>query len=704
MLLPVIVYSASGTWTAASSGVWTDNANWTGATYPGTATGDTAIFSAASSNALCTLSTAKSIRCLQMGTYTGAIVLNNVRLTVLAGATGLKMFDGGSELYTIKNISGGSLRFSINGNNYNDTIGNLKSEITGTGLTDVVTAAGAVSGWKFYINRIVSSGNVNIQTGTPSTTGGNFYFIGDTVRGATWTHVVVTPGIDTINYESTVFDFVTYDGTGTSTGSSYRNWQQAKINISGNVTMSTSATITGDKGTSIWTLDGAAAQTVTSNGKQYYDFTVNNTGTATVKFADSLSLLGDLTLTDGRDSLAKVRCIDYTNSSNDSIFHTDTTIITGAYYRNNAKVSRIGGIISFRNGTDGTINLVDAGKMGPFCIRKTGGKKVTALSAIRAFRVLDTIGVLKMGVYSLACTTLTVRDTGLQCAAVTLDTLNSYVGGTLGGGTITRWNWLANGLKYINTAATKLTVGSNSGFGGSAGSLDSVISATPGAMDTLSCPQDTPAYAYTRDQYMVNSRYLPATSVSGGNNRNVKTLSYTGVTKDVATGIVGTTVTFTGSGFVGACWIKFGSDSSALTVASYTSASIAVPAGLAPGVYAVTLGNGDLDQVSVGNFTVESGVTDTPVISSIAPIWQRRGATFKLRGTHFKSTQGAGTLYLGSSDLLTAATWSDTLVIDTIPASWTPKGTYNVIIKNSDSNRDTTQIRVLIPTIIPGTP
>jgi hypothetical protein len=83
-------------------------------------------------------------------------------------------------------------------------------------------------------------------------------------------------------------------------------------------------------------------------------------------------------------------------------------------------------------------------------------------------------------------------------------------------------------------------------------------------------------------------------------------LSYTGVTKDVSTGAVGTVITFTGSGFVGSCWVKFGTDSSALTVASYTSASKAIPS-LAPGVYAVSVGNSDGDQASVGNFTVTSG-------------------------------------------------------------------------------------------------
>ncbi len=80
------------------------------------------------------------------------------------------------------------------------------------------------------------------------------------------------------------------------------------------------------------------------------------------------------------------------------------------------------------------------------------------------------------------------------------------------------------------------------------------------------------------------------------------------------------------------------------------------------------------------------------------------GAVFKVYATGFGTTQGTGNIFLGTSNLLGAQAWSNTLIIDTIPVTWIPKGTYNVIVKNSDSNRDTTQIRVLIPSITGQTP
>jgi hypothetical protein len=106
----------------------------------------------------------------------------------------------------------------------------------------------------------------------------------------------------------------------------------------------------------------------------------------------------------------------------------------------------------------------------------------------------------------------------------------------------------------------------------------------------------TPPYTDYATDLWGNPRYT-----IGANWQQIKLI---GVTKDVSTGPVGTFITFTGSGFAAPCWVKFGSDSSALTVNSYTDASGTVPLGLAPGVYAVTVGNGDLDQASVGNFIV----------------------------------------------------------------------------------------------------
>jgi hypothetical protein len=537
-LLPCLAFGATGTWTGAGGSVWTDNANWSGATYPGTSSSDTATMNGSVNDSV---KAAVSIKRLSMGTYSGILNLA-FRLTVsTVTVNGLKLFDGGSEAYTINGP--GTIRFSNNSAaGMSDTVGNIR---TSFGATSRLVDFQMASNGKTVIQRVISPADgILVNTTSSATTGSKWVFIGDSVICANFKPQTTTPGIDSTWYGSTIYRIGAMDGTGTATGTSVRMWQTSKWFCSGNWTRQNSATITGDVGTSTVTMDGTGAQVVTSYGKQYYNFTVNNSGTTTVKFADSLSCLGDLTLIDGRDSIGHSQCRHYINSSNDSVFHTDTTIINGDYYRNNAKVSRLGGKISFRGPVDGTIILMDAGKMGPVSIRKTGGHKMTAATDIRAWRILDSIGALKMATFALACTTLTVSDTGLQCAAVTLDTLNSNKGGTLGGGAITRWNWLADGIGYTLTAATKTTVPTLNGFGGTPSNPDSIISSSAG-MDTITYRQDTSkAPVYLRGQYMTYAYYLDSSSHTGGNNHNVKSLSYTGITLNTATAKHGDTVRF----------------------------------------------------------------------------------------------------------------------------------------------------------------
>jgi hypothetical protein len=570
-----------------------------------------------------------------------------------------------------------------------------------------------------------------------------------------------------ISYGEGTHTIASYNGSTDNVGTTNENRESAQFLCSGNWTEGSTHTIT--PGSSLVTLNGTAAQIVTMNGKQGYDWTVANTGTATIKFADSLSLLGDLTLSDGRDSCGFISCDDYYNATNDSVFQTDSLKIRGSYYRNNAKTKRLAGLIYFYGTSNGTINLVDAGIMGITVINRPG-KTISTLSTTRfsqlrniggifiaANAVTDSIFInldsaawqadhtiyLKDSSGTSAKNSYTAgiwrtygigADTGkvwcgsankgnvvvnsgakgwkfndtvkclikkrlagrveekhpMQCTAI-LDScssgdslitdssrtitgadangnslvriagvkvsrgpamINRFIGsvdqGVLSnGGAISRcvnrktggtlqykdaltttrlWDSLgglisfaatstvdtittvSTGIKYTIAAGATLTNSVWTGLGGTALAPDTLRSGTPWSAAMVTKPKDTVPYLFITDIISTNGTYLPATSTSGGNNQHVYSLSYTGVTKDVSTGPVGTTVTFTGYGFVGACWVKFGSDSSALSVGSYTSASIAVPAGLAPGVYAVTVGNSDGDIASVGNFTVESGI------------------------------------------------------------------------------------------------
>jgi hypothetical protein len=403
----------------------------------------------------------------------------------------------------------------------------IRSTVSGS----VVTLTGAISCGVLRILTVVSTLTFNQGENAITCSDLNFG-----ISGA---------GTGTFNFTNAI-NLATFDCSSYNSGTVNGNFDNSVITCTGSWTYGSNHII--NPGTSTVTFNGTGAQTITSNGKIFYDITANNTGTSFITRADSLTC-HDLTLTDGPWNSATygIRADDFIYSTTDSC-RFQNLWLTGDFTRS-------------------------AGAT----------KNDTAAQHIRF----------------LAGTSHTMAAAGKTYAQITMSGPTTITGGAV----INKLSYGIDGIKSTFEAAKKVTAGSLPGFGGASGSLDSALSATPGAMDTLSCPQDTPAYVYTRDQYMVNPRYLPATSVSGGNNRNVKTLSYTGVTKDISTGTIGATVTFTGSGFAGACWLKFNSDSSALTVVSYTSATKAVPS-LAPGVYAVSVGNSDGDQASVGNFTV----------------------------------------------------------------------------------------------------
>lgn len=177
------------------------------------------------------------------------------------------------------------------------------------------------------------------------------------------------------------------------------------------------------------------------------------------------------------------------------------------------------------------------------------------------------------------------------------------------------------------------------------------------------------------------------------------------------TAFVGDTITILGRGFKssqGTSTLAWGDSTPAIVLWKNDTIKTVCP-NTDTGHYIFIVCNGSMCDTMPDSIYVNRNFI--PIIDSIRPYMpsilmaaQKRGAPFKIRGRGFKATQGTGTTYLGSSDLLTAAYWSDTLIIDTIPGGWTPKGVYNLIVKNSDNQRDTSQIRVLIPTITRMTP
>jgi|CXWL01.1.fsa_nt_gi hypothetical protein len=167
------------------------------------------------------------------------------------------------------------------------------------------------------------------------------------------------------------------------------------------------------------------------------------------------------------------------------------------------------------------------------------------------------------------------------------------------------------------------------------------------------------------------------------------------------TGAVGTTVTITGTnlglGFPPAPIVKFGATAvtTALTFNGQTSISFAVPAGLAAGAHAITIGGATGTPITVGTFTVTAGgggaggagLTLSPAFNAIASFPNsvpnqstvNAGGTI---GTTLKYLQGTTALMIqhsapanGSSPLLTVTFAQPGTFMSTLNSTITIGGT-----------------------------
>lgn len=321
--------------------------------------------------------------------------------------------------------------------------------------------------------------------------------------------------------------------------------------VSGSITILSNTTFNADA--SVWIIDSTS--TVTSNGKWFYDFTINNSGSGFITLADSLRDSGDVTITDGPFSSGTkyMRMVDFTVTSTDSQdYHSSHRAIFGDMTL---------GAGLHRNIT-GTYDTFAAG----------------------------------------AAHTITTNG----------NTLASVVGlGRLainGGSTIARLT-LADGIKVTLEKGLKitLTAGDSTDLSGSAGALDTIVSSTAGTRDTLSIPTGANIYHHLclKDQDVKNDTiFLDSTCRTDGNNRGVvKSLSYyASSTFSLPSKIrKNDTVRITCNGGFTPTGnhVRIGSD----TLLSVTRTSYKAAWGIAPaaisGKELVTIRNSDLDTVTL---------------------------------------------------------------------------------------------------------
>ncbi|MBN9391142.1 MAG: IPT/TIG domain-containing protein [Chloroflexi bacterium] len=149
---------------------------------------------------------------------------------------------------------------------------------------------------------------------------------------------------------------------------------------------------------------------------------------------------------------------------------------------------------------------------------------------------------------------------------------------------------------------------------------------------------------------------------------------------------VTTTITISGTNFAATPTVKLGTTSlTGVTLVSATRVTAVVPAGLAAGVYNLTLTNPDNQQVSLTNaYTV---VQPAPTVTAISPSTGANNIanTITITGTNFVATP---TVKLGSTSLGGVTFVSATKLTAVVPAGFAT-GAFTLTVTNPDNQQAT---------------
>lgn len=200
---------------------------------------------------------------------------------------------------------------------------------------------------------------------------------------------------------------------------------------------------------------------------------------------------------------------------------------------------------------------------------------------------------------------------------------------------------------YVTITGTNFTNVSSVNFGGMAATVVDVVSST-------SIVAKVPAGASTGPITVVT---LGGTATSN----NFTVVAAPTVTNiDPASGIIGSTVTLTGTNFTGATAVKFnGISAITFTVDNATTITVVVPPGATTGAVSVTTpgGNG----ASAGNYTVKVA----PVVGSLNPTSGPVGTTVAVTGSGFT---GATVVYFNGIAGSGLTVTNDTTISVDVPA------------------------------------
>jgi len=464
--------------------------------------------------------------------------------------------------------------------------------------------------------------------------------------------------------------------------------------VSGVVGSTVTITGTGFLGTSAVSFNGTAATTFT---------VVSNTSiTVTVPVG---ATTGNVTVTNpagtsnGVNFTVTLPVPSITTLSPASAPEGATVTITGANLGSASSVTLNGVSVTFTqvSGTSITFVVPAGATSGPVVVTTplgtTNSATLTVIPAITSLSPtsgLTGITVTITGTGFTGATSVTfngVATTNFTVVSATSITVTVPAGATTGLVRVVAPSGTSNGVTFtvippapaittlapasapvgtvITITGTNLTGATGVSFNGVAGTSVTVVNAT-----TITVI--VPAGATTG-----NVTVTTAGGTSNGLPFTV-TLPVPAITRlNPTSGLVGTTVTITGTGFTGATSVSFnGTAATTFTVVSATSITVTVPAGATTGAVTVTTPGGTSNGVT---FTV---TLPAPAITSLAPATGPVGTTVTITGTGFT---GATSVSFNGTAATAFTVVSATSVTVTVPTG-ASTGNVTVVTPNGTSN------------------
>jgi IPT/TIG domain len=311
-----------------------------------------------------------------------------------------------------------------------------------------------------------------------------------------------------------------------------------------------------------------------------------------------------------------------------------------------------------------------------------GGTSVTITGTGFAGATAVAFGTTAASSFTVDSSTQITAVAPAGTAATTVDVTVTTPGGTSAKGTLDKYTWdgvpTITGLSPANGPVAGGNTVAVNGTNFASGSTKVLFGSTPGTNVTFVSTKQVTVTAPAGSAGSVDVTVITPGGTSATSSKDLYTYGAPPITSFTPlSGVTGSTVTITGTGFSPGMSVQFGSLASpTVTVSSGTTVKAVVPNG-DPGAAAITVSNDQGNQTSTKQFTPTLSITDfTPSSGPAGTVVTIDGIGFTSTSVvKFNSVAASAVTFVSSTQLQATVPSGATTGLITVTNSVIPKGT-----------------------------